>query len=90
MEHIKDIIGTKVFVGDKRNKYEYQAYGNRLAEELNDTKKRSLYIKLAKNVQRNLLEQARECALSAEKITAKGKIFMWKLTQLRKGVEEKI
>lgn len=88
MKHIKDIIDTRVFVGNKRNKYEYQAYGNRLAEELNDTNKRSLYIKLAKNENRSFLEQARECALAAEKVTAKGKIFMWKLSRLRKGVEE--
>jgi len=88
VKHIKDIIGSKSLISDKRNKYEYQAYGNRLAEELNDTNKRSLYIKLAKNENRSLLEQARECALAAEKITSKGKIFMWKLTQLRKDVEE--
>jgi len=87
MKHIKDIIGTKVFIGDKRNKHEYQAYGNRLAEELNDTNKRSLYIKLAKTENRSFLERARECALSAEKIKTRGKIFMWKLTQLRKDVK---
>lgn len=67
---------------DNRNKYEFQAYGNRLAEELNDTTKRSLYIKLAKSTDRNLLESARLFA-HGNPGNSKAKSFMWKLNELK-------
>lgn len=82
-QSIGDIIKAKSLKKDLRNKYEFQAYGNRLAEELGDTKRRSLYIKLAKTVDRNLLECAREFVHRSENADTKGKLFMWKLTQLR-------
>ncbi|OGC45294.1 hypothetical protein A2V49_01745 [candidate division WWE3 bacterium RBG_19FT_COMBO_34_6] len=84
MESISDILKKKSFNSDKRNKYEFQAYGNRLAEELNDTAHRSLYIKLAKTEDRNLLETARLHVMGAEKIVEKGRLFMWKLNELKK------
>jgi len=84
MKSLQDILSTKDFTGDTRNKHEFQAYGNRLAEELNDTKHRALYIKLAKEEDRNLLEQAREFVVGQRKIQTPGKLFMWKLGELRK------
>ncbi len=83
MESISEIIKKKPVDQDTRNKYEFQAFGNRLAEELNDQKHRTLYIKLAKEENRGLLETARAYALSAENITTKGRLFMWKLNQLK-------
>jgi hypothetical protein len=91
MKSIGEIIKGRSVASDHRNKYEFQAYGNRLAEEFHDTKHRSLYIKLAKEEDRNLLEAAREYVLGAENITEKGRLFMWKLAELKKGriVEDK-
>lgn len=89
MKNIKDIILNKGLKRDHRNTYEYQAYGNRLAEEFSDTKHRSLYIKLAKNTDRDLLEKARDYVMRSENATTKGKLFMWKLTELRKSAETK-
>lgn len=90
MQSIKDIIKKKDLGGDPRNKYEFQAYGNRLAEELGDPEHRSLYIKLAKKEDRALLEQAREFVLEQEHIPTKGRLFMWKLQELKKeGSENK-
>jgi len=43
-----------------------------------------LYIKLAKEEDRNLLETAREAVLSSPKATTKGRLFMWKLGELKK------
>ncbi len=83
IKSIFDILKNKSITGDPKNKYEFQAYGNRLADELNDAKHRTLYIKLAKEEDRALLEGAREYALAAEKATTKGKLFMWKLGQLK-------
>lgn len=84
MDQISDILKKKGITPDHRNKYEFQAYGNRLAEELSDQKHRALYIKLAKKEDRNLLEAAREYVLASENATTKGKLFMWKLTELKK------
>ena len=83
MKNISDLIKNKKIQRDHRNSYEYQAYGNRLAEELDDKKHRALYIKLAKNEDRNLLERALVFVTSQENVTTKGKLFMWKLKQLR-------
>ena len=84
MKSISDILNKKSIKSDQRNTYEFQAYGNRLAEELGEPNRRSLYIKLAKNENRSLLEAAREYVLASEKATTKGKLFMWKLTELKK------
>ena len=91
MKAISEILKNRSLTSDFRNKYEFQAYGNRLAEEFNDMKHRALYIKLAKVEDRNLLEAARAYVLGAEKITEKGRLFMWKFHELKKGkkVEEK-
>lgn len=88
MKSLSDILDSKTLKGDVRNKYEFQAFGNKLAEELNDPKHRSLYIKLAKSEDRGLLEQARDFVLNQEHITFKGKLFMWKLKELRKEREK--
>ena len=83
MKDISELIKTKKIVRDPRNSYEYQAYGNRLAEDLGDTKHRALYIKLAKNEDRNLMEMARIYVTSQEHIITGGRLFMWKLKQLK-------
>ena len=68
-----------------KNKYvtkEYQDYGLRLAYELDDVAHKSLYIKLAKEEKRSLLEQARSYVADA-KAQSKARLFMWKLKQLK-------
>ncbi len=89
MRDIADIIKQKDLKGDPRNKHEYQAYGNKLSEDLGDPKHRALYIKLAKEEDRSLVEQAREFVMRSENATTKGRLFMWKLTELKKLKEAK-
>lgn len=89
MQSIKDIIANKKRNPAKlaHNKYEFQAYGNMLADELSDMQHRSLYIKLAKSTDRKHLELARETAKSAQlKSGSRAKIFMWKLKTLKDGI----
>lgn len=62
---------------------EFQVYGVYLAEGLGDTKHYSLYIKLAKEVKRTLLEEAFNFAKDYQEAKSKAKLFMWKLTKLR-------
>jgi len=73
----------------KRQKYvhmEYQAYGLELAKELGDWKNRSIYIRMSKNIDRKILEQARYFVKDQNTGTIKTpyKLFMWKLAQIKK------
>lgn len=83
MKNISEILKNKQLKRDPRNSYEFQAYGNTLAEELGDIKHRALYIRLAKTENRVLLERARDFIKQQEKATTKGRLFMWKLKQLK-------
>ncbi len=83
MQTLADIIKSKVLTPDRRNTKEFQAYGNLLADELGDTKHRALYIKLAKTEKRAHLEIAREHCKNSKKAVTKGRLFMWKLSQLK-------
>lgn len=69
---------------------EFQVYGCYLAETLEDTKHYSLYIKLAKQYNRALLEEALNYTKDYHQAKSKGRVFMWKLTQLRKNKENTI
>lgn len=89
MKKIADILKGRKFDRDYRCSHEFQAYGNRLAEELGDKKHRSLYIKMAKTEDRNLLESARISVITSRNATTKGKLFMWKVGQLKKELKEK-
>lgn len=78
----------KDFDWDKK-KYisrEFQDYGYRLAKELNDLSHRSLYIKLAKELPRSLVEEARVFVKGALNVKNRVKLFMWKLNKLKKDV----
>lgn len=71
---------------------EFQDFGYRLANELDDLKHKSLYIKMAKTVDRNILENALSF-VSDSKALSKAKLFMWKVKQLKdqnkNGVKQK-
>lgn len=92
MNNIKKIKGFSG-VGDvlkgfkvKEDKYisrEFQQYGYELAEELNDLKHKGLYMKLAKETSRILMEEARSFIKDANNVKSPGKLFMWKLKQLK-------
>lgn len=67
----------------RRISREFQDYAYRLAVELEDTAHTAIYMRLAKNTPRPMIEQARLFVLGANKPTSKGRLFMWKLKQLR-------
>lgn len=78
----------KKFEGRNDGKYisqEFQDYGYRLAVDLNDMDHKSLYIRMAKTVPRQILEQARSFVVDAERAKSKGKLFMWKVGELKKA-----
>ena len=64
---------------------EFQDYGYRLAVDLNDMDHKSLYIRMAKTVPRQIFEQARAFVVDAEHAKSKGRLFMWKVGELKKN-----
>ena len=67
---------------DKYISREFQKYGYDLAVELNDLDHKALYMKLAKENPRIVLEKAR-CFVKDARARSKARLFMWKLGQLK-------
>ncbi len=63
---------------------EFQDFGYRLAMELDDMAHKSLYMRLSKTVDRGLLERALSFVSDAQNAKSKARLFMWKLTELKK------
>lgn len=84
MQKVGDIIQKyKLDDTDKYVSREFQKYAYDLSVELNDLKHKSLYMKLAKETPRILLEKARSFVKDAQNARSKGRLFMWKLKQLK-------
>ena len=80
---VADILKKFNPLEDKYISREFQAYGIYLSEELGDYKHRALYIRLAKTIPRAILEKALNF-VKASNARSKGRLFMWKLKELRK------
>jgi len=85
MKSVKQILAKFNPASDKYISREFQSYGIHLAEELDDYKHRSLYIKLAKTTHRSILERALSFCIDSN-AKNKGALFMWKLKEIKKGV----
>lgn len=81
---VGDIIHSFKDDEDKYISHEFQKYGYELAKEFGDLKNKSLYIKLAKEAPRGLLEAARNFVKDAYQVKSPARLFMWRLTQLKK------
>jgi hypothetical protein len=88
MQKVSQILENFNPVKDKYVSREFQSFGIHLAEELDDYKHRSLYIKLAKTVHRSILERALSF-VSDSNAKNKGALFMWKLKQVKNEEKEK-
>ncbi len=85
MKSLSNILGETKFKERPKNlSREFQVYGVYLAESLDDTKHYSLYIKLAKNYSRGLLDEALTYAKGYTAAKSKARVFMWRLAELRK------
>ena len=83
MQKVGDIVKNFQIKEDKYISREFQKYGVELAEELGDLKHKSLYIKLAKETPRGLMEAARSFVKDAQNAKNKGALYMWKLKQIK-------
>lgn len=82
VQSIKSVLDRFNPATDKYISREFQNFGMHLAEELNDYKHKSLYMKLSKTVHRSLLEKALTFAIDSN-AKNKGALFMWKLKELK-------
>ncbi len=83
MQSIKTIL-SKINLDDQ-DKYlsrEFQKYGIYLAERLGDMEHKALYIKMAKEIDRRILDQALSFVLDAN-ARSKARLFMWKVQQFK-------
>lgn len=67
----------------RRISREWQDYAYRLALELDDKDHTSLYMRLCKNTPRPVLEEARVFVKGATNAKDKGRLFMWKVKELK-------
>lgn len=81
MQTIKDILLKFKPTEDKYISREFQSFGVHLAEKLQDQRRISLYIKLAKTLPRPVLEEALRFVVDSN-ARSKGALFMWKLKEL--------
>ncbi len=83
MQSIFDIIKKKA-IADAGGyiTQEFQDYGYRLAVELDDIAHKALYIRMAKTIDRKILESARTFVIDAN-ARSKGRLFMWKVKEFK-------
>lgn len=62
---------------------EFQDYGYRLAVELNDMSHKSLYIRMAKTIERGILDRSLAFVKDADTAKSKARLFMWKVKQFK-------
>ena len=86
MQKISDTLKKyKLDNRDKTVSREFQLYAYDLAVELGDLDHKSLYMRLAKTTPRGLMEAARSFVNDAQNARSKGRLFMWKLSELKKA-----
>jgi len=86
MKSIKDVLSVRDWDKGRYIKHEWQDFGYRLAVELKDKEHRSLYMKLAKNEDRKMLQKALD--FSKDYKSGRAKLFMWKLKRLREKTDD--
>ncbi len=91
MKDLKSLLSGYKIETDKQRRIsrEWQDYAYRLAVELSDTAHTPIYMRLVKNSERALLEEARIFVKGSMNARNKGKLFMWKMKELKKEWKEK-
>jgi len=83
-----NILDDEEVSSKKRHpKNEFQAFAYKLSKDLNDDKNLVIYMRLAKTVDRFLMERAYSFAVDSNS-DQKGRLFLWKLKQLRSDVQK--
>ncbi|MBW7960245.1 hypothetical protein H3C65_02000 [Patescibacteria group bacterium] len=81
MQSVKDILKKFNPLEDRYISREFQTFAIYLSKRLHDEKRKSLYMRLAKNIPRAVLENALRYVIDSA-ARNKAALFMWKLKQL--------
>jgi hypothetical protein len=81
MQSVKDILKKFNPMEDKYISREFQTFAIHLSKKLNDERRKSLYMKLAKTIPRAILEEALRFVVDSN-ARNKAALFMWKLKEL--------
>lgn len=81
MQSIRDILKKFNPLEDKYVSREFQSFGVHLSEKLENGRRKSLYIKLAKTIPRPILEKVLRYVIDSN-ARNKAALFMWKLKKL--------
>jgi hypothetical protein len=82
-QSLGSIIQQLDLTKDKYLSREWQAFGVKLSQELGDPQHKSLYIKMARDEPRQILQQALTFVKDA-RARSKARLWMWKVQQLKK------
>ena len=82
MQSVRDILKKFDPLRDKYISREFQSFGVHLAQKLQDERRKSLYIRLAKTIHRTVLEEALRYVIDSN-ARNKAALFMWKLKELK-------
>lgn len=74
--------------GKRQAAHEFQAFAYKLAHDLNDLDNLRMYMRLAKTIDRSIMERAFSFAVDSRSDN-RAKVFMWKLGDLRKYLKRK-
>lgn len=82
---LNEILSKYELDTDKQRRIsrEWQDYAYRLAIELDDKTHVPIYMRMCKTVPRAMMEEARTFVKGATNAKSKGRLFMWKVKQLR-------
>ena len=88
MKKVSQILMNFNPTKDKYISRDFQAFGIYLAEEMNDYKNKSMYIKLAKTNHRAILEKALSFVKDSN-ADNKIALFLWKMKQIKNETSAK-
>lgn len=81
MQSVRDILKKFNPMEDKYVSREFQTFAIHLSKKLQDERRKSLYMKLAKTCPRAILEEALRFVIDSN-ARNKAALFMWKLKEL--------
>ena len=88
-KQIKNVLDRFNAQEDRYISREFQKYAYDLALELGDEAHMGIYMRMVKNTPRHIIEKARYFVKDANNVKSPGKLFLWKVKQLKEEIKEK-
>ena len=85
MKQIGKVLSESKSKTEKNNSTEFQVFGGYISEQLDDKKHIALYIKMAKEENRKLINDALSYTKDYPKVKSRAKLFMWRFKLLKEA-----